>query len=196
MKRLKLYYGDPRKVIECAMKEVLSPKDICLGDYKALLLYVDVLEKNYNRLKSMGIEHEMSNTTTMSQILRKFPRTVSEKWIEHLSLQENSVKTKPFPEFIVWLIKMRYIWEQMLTVDSKTNSDASTFFSCFTCGGEGHKHFECPSKSLPPQVGKKPRGPPQVKKFWCALHKGDPSKKCWSSSCIELRKLDLSLIHI
>ena len=69
MKRLKSFYGDPRKVVDCSIKEVLMPKDISYGDYKALLSYVDVLEKNYNRLKSLDIEHEMSNTTTMSHIL-------------------------------------------------------------------------------------------------------------------------------
>ena len=29
----------------------------------------------------------------------------------------------------------------------------------------------------------------QVKKFWCALHKGDPSRKCSTVNCTELRKL-------
>ena len=195
MKRLKSYYGDPRKVVECSIKEVLSPKDIAYGDYKALLFYVDVLEKNYNRLKSLDIEHEMSNTTTMSHILRKFPRSVSEKWVEHLSSLDNKLQSKPFPQFIVWLIKMRFIWEQMVTVDSKSKSSSSSFFgndaaqyrpTCFTCGEEGHKYMHCPKKIQP---AKKPRGPPQFKKFWCAFHKGDPSKKCWTSSCIELRKM-------
>ena len=73
MKRLKRFYGDPQKVVACVMEEVLSPKDIQCGDYGSLLSYVDVLERNFNRLQNLDIEHEMSNTSTMSHILRKFP---------------------------------------------------------------------------------------------------------------------------
>ena len=68
MNRLKKFYGDPQKVVACVMKEVLSPSDIKCGDYKSLLLYVDVLERNFNRLLNLDIEHEMSNTSIMSQI--------------------------------------------------------------------------------------------------------------------------------
>ena len=106
MKRLKKCYGDPQRVVACIMEEVLSPNDIQCRDYRGLLSYVDVLERNFNRLQNLEIEHEMSNTSTMSHILRKFPRSVSEKWVEHLAIQSMSVKMRPFPEFIMWLISM------------------------------------------------------------------------------------------
>ena len=148
MKRLKKFYGDPQKVVACVMEEVLTPSNIKCGDYKNLLLYVDVLERNFNRLQNLEIEHEMSNTSTISQILRKFPRSVSEKWVEHLSIQSTSVKVRPFPEFITWLTSMRFIWEQMVNIDQKSDSGWSFYGSqsqgtpkvlCFRCGKEGHK---------------------------------------------------------
>ena len=79
MNRLKKYDGNPQRVVACVMKKVLSPSDIKCGDYKSLLFHVDGLERNFNRLSNLDIEHEMSNTSTMSQILRKFLRSVSEK---------------------------------------------------------------------------------------------------------------------
>ena len=30
---------------------------------------------------------------------------------------------------------------------------------------------------------------PNVKKVWCAYHKDDPTKGCWSNSCADLKKL-------
>ena len=196
IKRLKKFYADPRKVVSCVMKEVLSAEDIKHGDYSGLLSYVDVLEKNYNRLSNLGIEHEMSNTSTMSVILRKFPRAVAEKWVEHLSGQGSSVQERPFPEFMVWVISMRFIWEQMANVKSSnavpcffdsTESGDVRKVTCYECKEEGHKRSSCPK--LKNDQKKKPRGNPVVKKFWCALHKGDKSKSCWSASCTELRQL-------
>ena len=103
MNRLKKFYGVPQRVVACVMMEVLSSSDIICRDYKSLLLCVDFLERNFNHLSNLDIEHEMSNTLTMSQILRKFPWSVSEKWMEHLSIQRTSVKARPFLEFMVWL---------------------------------------------------------------------------------------------
>ena len=62
------------------MKEVMSQPTINDGDYKILVSYSLILENNFNRLKSMDLEHEMSNTSAMSSIVRKFPRFTAEKW--------------------------------------------------------------------------------------------------------------------
>ena len=69
MKRLSKYYGDTTKVVSCVMQEVMSPGEIGEADYVNLLSYSVVLENNYNRLKVMGYEHEMSNSTAMTSIL-------------------------------------------------------------------------------------------------------------------------------
>ena len=112
---LESYFGDPLKVVSCVMKEVMLQQTINDGDYKVLVSYSHVLENNYNRLKSLELEHEMSNTSAMSSMVRKFPRLIGEKWHEHLSLQVSSVKARSFAEFIVWLASQREreMWERM-----------------------------------------------------------------------------------
>ena len=50
LSRLDAYYGDRMKVISCVMKEVNSQPVIEDGDYKSLLQYSHVLERNYTRL--------------------------------------------------------------------------------------------------------------------------------------------------
>ena len=203
MKRLDSFFGNRDKVVACVMKEVHAAKDIVDGDYSGLLTYSSVLENNFNRLHSMKAEHEMSNTTIMTKVLRKFPRSVSEKWIEHLNGQSSSVKSLPFPEFIVWISSMRGIWEQMSVVDQKVrpSKSSSSFYGdsdscqdggnrqggpkCYNCGDFGHKQRFCTKKK---DKGQRTRDPPKIKKFWCALHK-DHSKTCFSASCQELRRM-------
>ena len=206
MERLDSYYGDPLKVVSCVMTEVNAPAVICEGDYQALISYSSILENNFNRLKSMDLDHEMSNTSSMSMILRKFPNPVSEKWAEHIVTQGKETKSKPFPEFISWLISQKQIWERVAAVEA-TRGDvvvSSSHFAgvgngkekdlsslkCFKCGEMGHRRRDC-TKSNSKVDQKKPKRP-KFKLHWCAFHKDDPSKHCSSVSCQDLRKADVT----
>ena len=117
-----------------------------------LVSYSLLLENNFNRLKSMDLEHEMSNTSAMTSIVRKFPRLIAEKWNEHLSLLESSVLARPFAAFIQWLGSQREMWERMAATEmvrkrSEYQKPSGSFFvedvkgdvnRCFACGEEGH----------------------------------------------------------
>ena len=73
---------------------VTSPKQLAEGDYKSLILYCSVIERNYNRLTSMELRHEISNSTTMAVILRKFPRSVMNNGLNFLLLSLTETKPK------------------------------------------------------------------------------------------------------
>ena len=139
----------------------------------------------------------------MSMIVRKFPHLVEEKRSKHLIYQTDAVKLKPFEEFITWLTTQRSIWEQMVATESLdddgVNPYAQSFFgssaglqskSCFGCGRVSHVRSNCPDKDNKNKSKKQPCGFPKVKKHWCALHLGKPDKKCYTTNCQELRKLD------
>ena len=79
MERLESFFGDPTKVVACSLKEINSQRDIVDGDYVTLLSYSDILETNFNRLTSLSLQHEISNTSSMKLILKKFPRNIREK---------------------------------------------------------------------------------------------------------------------
>ena len=202
MVRLNKFYGDPLKVVSCVMKEVMGPRAMSEGDYKGLLSYSVILENNFNRLKSIGLEHEMSNTSAMASIMKKFPRSVAERWNDYLSERSVDSKAKPFPVFVDWMKTRKETWERMLAADSGrkdavgSKPGGGSYFgetekkarTCYGCGEEGHIRFHCPKKKSKDKLNQ--RRDPTVKKFWCALHKGDPSRRCSSDGCQELRKLD------
>ena len=202
MKLLTRHFGDPSKVVQCVFQEISSQDQICDGDYRALVSYSSVVERNHNRLKSLKLEHEISNTQCMNAILRKFPRLVSEKWHEHLLSQDDTERVTPFPIFVEWLKSQKSMWECMVvTVGTKSkiingfvgdSSGGARGKTCFGCKEEGHIKRDCPKgrSSRSDNSSRQPRKPPTTKKFWCALHKGDLSKHCWSQSCMELRRGD------
>ena len=119
MERLDSFYGNPYKVVTCITSEVDAPPEICEGDYQGLRSYCNILEKNFNRLQSMEppLVHEMSNSSTMSTILCKFPVSIAVKWAEYIETKDNLVKAKPFPTFIEWLISQKSVWERVAAVE-------------------------------------------------------------------------------
>ena len=199
MKRLSQYYGDRQKVVKHVLQEVMSPIQISEGDYRRLIVYSVTLENNFSRLSSLNMEHEMSNTSIMSSIVKKFPRAICEKWHEHLLKRSDDERAKPFPIFIQWLVSEKEIWECMVSTDIDNKHSKSSFHvndistsddrKCYGCGEDGHIRRNCPSKKSGDNNTQVSRKTPTVKKFWCALHKDDKSRKCNTQSCNDLRKM-------
>ena len=198
MKRLEQFYGDSSKVVKCVMTEVKSQDSIADEDYSSLVEYSNTLEHNYNRLTSMSLQHEMSNTSVMSVIVRRFPKLIEERWHEHILDKSDAEKAQPFPVFIQWLSRQKLKWACMVSSELSATMEESLYVGdhrsgggkeCYGCGEAGHIQRNCPKKQKDRGGNSKPRQPPKVKQFWCALHKDLKSRKCFSNACVELRKM-------
>ena len=202
MEKLENFYGNPLKVVGCVVEEVMSQTFISDGDYSSLISYSSLLENNYTRLLNLNLQHEMSNMRTMGSILGKFPRVIAERWAEHLSSQPKEIKSDPFKTLIGWLGDRKDVWQQMVVAEMARNSSGEEFCmhgggggggpskDCYRCGETGHIQRDCPKDPKRRSSTPKPRTPPKVKLFWCALHKGEAGRSCFSNSCQALRKLD------
>ena len=58
---------------------------------------------NHARLKAAKLEHEMSTTTALPVLVRKFPIQEVVKWKEYLATQDAEALVRPFPSFMKWL---------------------------------------------------------------------------------------------
>ena len=100
MKRLTKFYGNPLKVVSCVIQEVTAQQAIADKDYAAMVLYSMDLERSYDRLESMELEHELSNSSAVSVIMQKFFCSVAEKGNESLSTKSEAEISKPVLVFI------------------------------------------------------------------------------------------------
>ena len=76
--------------------------------------YSVILENNNTRLTNLGFEHELSNTTTMSLVIQKFPCVAGEAWNVHLTDKSLQEQIKPLPPFVDWVKSQRVVWEGMV----------------------------------------------------------------------------------
>ena len=146
MKRLQQFYGDSSKVVKCVMKEVQDPDPLAEDDYPRLVEYANILENNFNRLTSMNLQHEMSNTSVMSIIVKKFPRVIEERLHDYLLHRTPEEKAKPFPVLIQWLTRQKEKWVCMVASNLRWRGEDSyhvgkssgTDRQCYNCGEKGH----------------------------------------------------------
>ena len=99
-KKLDEKYGKPSKIADVVMYDIKKLRAIREGDGKRFIDLVDIVEKGYRDLLRVGIEQEISNTSTVSIIEEKLPRDIRRKLSERST--ELMVKLKSpisFPVF-------------------------------------------------------------------------------------------------
>lgn len=107
-KRLDEKYGDPTKVTHIIIDEIRRTRIIREGEEKRFVEFVEIVEDGYRDLKSLGLESEITTTSSVSIIEKKLPADIRRKWAEIVCTDNSTVdKTKKFPSLLKFLRSQR-----------------------------------------------------------------------------------------
>ena len=100
-KRLDEKYGDPTKVTDIIIDEIQRTRIIREGEEKRFVEFVEIVEDGYRDLKRLGLESEITTTSSVSIIEKKLPTDIRRKWAEIVSADNSTVdKTTNFHGFL------------------------------------------------------------------------------------------------
>ena len=194
-KRLDEKYGDPTKVVDVIMNAIQNTRNIRDGENNRLIELINIVEDGYQDLKRLGLEQEITTTSSVSVIEKKLPTDVKKEWAKLVSSDHSTVdKTNKFPSLLKFLLNQKQAIEYEnaeLRNDSKTkgfvhyseknDSKVSTSYwkpsKCLCHEGANHLTTECRiylSKSVEERKGiLKEKGA-----CWSCLKRGHRIQEC------------------
>ena len=111
-KRLDEKYGKPSKLADVVMYDIKKLRAIREGDDKRFIDLVDVVEKDYLDLLRVGVEQEISNTSTVSIFEEKLPKDTRREWSREVNRTNSKVEeSNKFPYLLNFLLKEKQIIE-------------------------------------------------------------------------------------
>ena len=166
-KRLDEKYGDPAKVADAIISTIQNVRPIKEGENKKFIELVDAVEDGYNDLKKLGLEREITTTSSVSIIERKLPPEIRKEWAKLVSADNSTVdKTNKFPSLLSFLLSQKRAIEYDITELRVTNNPTV----------EGSVHYTNTSKKT--EEGSSGHTYQSYSK--CLLHK---EADHWTSDC-------------
>ena len=124
--RLDIKYGDPCKIMECIVSQIHRFKGLDKDDPIKIIQFVDLLEKDFRDLKSLGLEGEIANANTVSLIENKLPRSIHMEWYREIYKEASTVnRSAKFSHLLKFLTTERNVLEYAtseLRKDAKISS--------------------------------------------------------------------------
>ena len=102
--RLNERYGRPSKVTDAIMWDIKKMRQINEGDDKRFSEMVDLVESSFRDLKLIGMQSEISNTTVVSFIEEKLPKSIKSQWCLEVC-EDGGEDTNKFTNFLKFLLK-------------------------------------------------------------------------------------------
>eukprot|EP00794_Sanderia_malayensis_P021205 gene21205-23287_t len=111
-KRLDEKYGRTSKLADVVMFDIKRLRVVKEGDDRRFIELVETVEKGYRDLLRVGIEREISNTSTVSIIEEKLPRDIRREWSREVNKANSKVEeSNKFPYLLEFLLEQKQIIE-------------------------------------------------------------------------------------
>ena len=105
LKRLDEKYGDPAKIADVVIDSIKRVKVIKEGDHEKLIEFVDVVEDAYRDLLRLGLEREITTTSSVSIIEKTLPPDIRKEWAKWVSFDASEIDKKDkFPSLLKFLL--------------------------------------------------------------------------------------------
>ena len=106
-RRLHEKYGDPAKITD-VINSIQRVKAIKEGEDKRFVEFVEVIESGYRDLLRLGLEKEITTTSSVSIIEKRLPADIRREWARLVSSDSSSVdKKNKFPGLLKFLLNQK-----------------------------------------------------------------------------------------
>ena len=107
-KRLDEKFGDPAKVADVIMCAIQNIKPIREGENKKFVEFINVIDDGYRDLRRLGLQKEITTTSSVSIIEKKLPNDVKREWAKLVSSEHSPVdKRDKFPSLLRFLLEQK-----------------------------------------------------------------------------------------
>ena len=107
-KRLQEQFGAPAQVADVTMCAFQNIKPIGEGENKNFVEFINVIDDGYRDLRKLGLEKEITTTSSVSIIQRKLPNDVKREWAKLVSSEHSPVdKRDKFPSLLRFLLEQK-----------------------------------------------------------------------------------------
>ena len=107
-KRFDEKYGDLAKLTDAIINTIQDISPIKEGENKRFIEFVDAVEDGYKDLKRLGLEREITTTSSVSIIERKLPANIKREWAKLVSADNSVVnKTNKFSSLLNFLLSQK-----------------------------------------------------------------------------------------
>ena len=154
-KRLDEKFGDPSKMTDSIISEILKFKKIDDNDNKRVIEFINIIERAFHDMKSINMEGEINNTNVVSMIEHKLPKQLALNWYRFIHARDSKVdKANKFPYLLEYLINERSALEYGLSdlriLNDRGNATihyvrSTSEFNCLVHNSDSHTTAECRS---------------------------------------------------
>ena len=107
-KRLDEKYGDPAKISDVIIDSIQRVKPIKEGENKRFVEFVEIVENGYRDLLRLGLEKEITTTSSVSIKEKKLSTDIRRDWAKLVSSDTTSVDKKDkFPSLLKFMLNQK-----------------------------------------------------------------------------------------